>query len=65
VTAAWIAVILGLAAIAFGYWGTFTDAGRRSFDEMAGMIPFFSMIVGIAIAVIGILVLVYLRWKRA
>ena len=59
-----IAVLLGFAAGGFGYWGTFTSNGRRSFDEMAGIIPFFSLIAGIAAAIIGLLVMVYLRWKR-
>lgn len=25
----------------FGYWGAFTPDGRRIFDEMSGMIPYF------------------------
>ena len=59
-----IAVLLGLAAIGFGYWGIFTAGGRRSFDEMAGIIPFVSLVAGIAAAVLGLLVVAYLRWRR-
>jgi hypothetical protein len=32
-----ITAICGL----FGYWGAFTPDGRRIFDEMSGMIPYF------------------------
>jgi hypothetical protein len=32
-----VSVICGV----FGYWGAFTPDGRRIFDEMSGMIPYF------------------------
>lgn len=34
--------LIGLAGMAFGWWGLETVSGRRAFDEMAGMIPFFA-----------------------
>jgi len=35
----------GLAGVIFGWWGLETVAGRRAFDEMAGIIP---LVTGIA-----------------
>ena len=49
----WIAA---LACDAFGYWGLQTVAGRRVFDEMAGMIPLAGMLVGGLCAVLGCVV---------
>ena len=40
-----VAIVLALVAVAgmaFGWWGLETVSGRRHFDEMAGMIPFFA-----------------------
>jgi hypothetical protein len=31
--------VIGFLALVFAYWGINTVAGRRQFDEMAGMIP--------------------------
>lgn len=39
-------VALGFGLVAFGYWGLETAAGRRAFDEMAGMIPFGAQVLG-------------------
>jgi hypothetical protein len=40
-----VVIVLALVAVAgmtFGWWGLETVSGRRHFDEMAGMIPFFT-----------------------
>lgn len=37
---------LGLALVLFAWWGIETAAGRRRFDEMAGIIPFWAGIAG-------------------
>ncbi len=34
-----VLVVLGVAGLAFCWWGLSTVPGRRAFDEMAGMIP--------------------------
>jgi len=41
------------ACVAFGYWGMFTQAGQRRFDEMDGIIPFASAVFGAVLAVGG------------
>mgnify|MGYP003634206076 CR=1 FL=1 len=51
--------LLGLAGLAFGWWGLETVAGRRRFDEMAGIIPLLtgigSLILLLAAAILGVL----------
>ena len=38
--------VLALACEAFAYWGLSTVSGRQAFDEMAGMIPVGSALLG-------------------
>ena len=50
------AIVLALASLAglvFGWWGLETVAGRRQFDEMAGMIPFFAGIASLVLLVVA------------
>ncbi len=55
----------GLALVAFAWWGMETAAGMRAFDEMAGMIPFFAGVAGVALAGIGLAWLLWRRVRRA
>ena len=54
-------ILLGLTAsgvlcLAFAAWGLYTPAGRIRFDEMAGIIPFASGLVGLVlIGAVGVL----------
>ena len=51
-------VMIGCALLlgAFAWWGIYTDSGRRRFDEMAGMIPFFAgILAGIVFIAGGVL----------
>ena len=62
----WIAIALGLlagAAFAFGMWGLSTDAGRRVYDEMDGMIPLASLALSapLALGAIGLGLWTWLR----
>ena len=59
-----ILLAAAVACLGFAYWGLATPAGRRAYDEMAGMIP---MGVGLAGAVFGIAaVAIWIwRWWRA
>lgn len=43
-----ILLTVAMGCIAFAYWGLETPSGRRTYDEMAGIIP---MAVGLAGAV--------------
>ena len=29
----------------FGYWGMFTQSGNHHHEEMAGIVPFFSLVI--------------------
>ncbi|HEX8243329.1 MAG TPA: hypothetical protein VF541_07530 [Longimicrobium sp.] len=56
----------GAALLAFGYWGIYTPAGQRRFDEMAGIIPFWAALLGgFLLCVAALLALVgWLRRRR-
>ena len=43
-------LVLALACESFAYWGLSTVSGRRAFDEMAGMIPLASGLLGVLFA---------------
>ena len=51
--------LLALACAAFSIWGLHTVAGRREFDEMAGILPFAA---GVAAPVFALAALV--AWWR-
>ncbi len=52
-----ILLLLTVGCGAFGYWGVHTPAGRRAYDEMAGMIPMAaawgSLLLAAATVVVG------------
>jgi len=45
--------VLSLAGMVFAWWGLETVSGRRHFDEMAGMIPFFAGIGSLILLVVA------------
>jgi hypothetical protein len=55
---------LSLAAIGYGYWGAFTRAGSKVYDEMDGFIPFFIMIGGL-ILFVTLLVILFIKKRKA
>jgi hypothetical protein len=61
--AAIIALVCALGLGIFSWWGTRTEAGRRKFDEMAGIIPEFAGVAAVLIGAIGVVlfVLILLR----
>ena len=59
-----ILAIAGALLVAFGYWGIETNAGRRAFDEMAGMIPWGAGVLGSVLVVVGATLLAIGRWRR-
>ena len=54
--------VASLACEAFGYWGLFTEGGAKHFDEMAGMVPFAAMVLGVMFA-LGALIAWYLNGR--
>lgn len=48
--------LAGLTCLAFAAWGLYTSAGRTRFDEMDGIYPYLSGLLGwllIAVAVVA------------
>ena len=54
----------GFALLAFGWWGMYTDGGRRKYDEMDGIIPFFGLVAG-AVFVVAATVVWWWRGRGA
>lgn len=48
-----ILIVISLGMGLFCYWGIYTESGRRRYDEMAGMIPFFVGIAGGVLLLVG------------
>jgi len=42
-----ILLVLFVGSGVFGYWGLFTETGRNDYDEMAGIIPFWSLCISL------------------
>ena len=48
-----VLLALGAGLLGFGLWGTRTAAGRRAFDEMAGMVPLAALALGAVLLLVG------------
>ncbi len=48
--------VLALACEVFAYWGMKTEAGRSSFDEMAGTLPLAAVPAGALLALSALVV---------
>jgi hypothetical protein len=59
--AAIVLLLLAVACEVFAYWGINTVAGRRAFDEMAGIIPFAAGVFGGLLAACAVLAWWYAR----
>ncbi len=51
-----------IGGIIFGYMGSYTAWGRKNYDEMAGMIPEFSLIISSGLLAIVVLAYLYLTF---
>ena len=49
-----VLAVAGLALIAFGWWGLHTAAGQDAFDEMAGIIPLLTQLLGGILLLLGV-----------
>ena len=58
-----VLLLVGVLAVGFGYWGLNTLQGRKNFDEMAGMIPFFSGIAGCVAILLALILIVFRLWR--
>jgi hypothetical protein len=54
---------VGAACLAFAYWGLKTPAGRRAYDEMAGIIPMAAGLLGVMLCVVALALWLW-RWFR-
>lgn len=45
-------LIVSLALIIYVYWGAFTNAGNKVYDEMDGFFPFFLIMGGVVLFVV-------------
>jgi hypothetical protein len=61
--AASILAVIGVLLGVFGWWGLFTRAGQRRFDEMDGLYPFIAGIVGIVVIVAAIVLFIIAAWR--
>jgi hypothetical protein len=52
--AARVFLLLAAALELFAWWGLGTASGMRTFDEMAGLFPFFAGLLGGALALFGL-----------
>lgn len=55
--------LLSMALITFGQWGIRSEAGRRAFDEMAGIIPYFSWYIGLVLLVVTVILATWSAWR--
>ena len=62
-----VSLVLAIAAAALGvfcWWGLFTTAGQKRFDEMDGMYPFFAGVAAAITAVSAAALALMLRWRH-
>jgi len=59
-----IIFVLGILSVAYGYWGVFSAAGSRTYDEMDGLIPFAVLIIGIVLLIAFIILNIVIRRRR-
>ena len=59
--------LTGITGVGFGWWGVFTEAGNRSFDEMDGILPAVSGLLGIVMLGVAVIlgVVAFLRGRAA
>lgn len=48
-----VLTVIAAGLLAFGWWGVYTAAGQRRFDEMAGMIPMFALWAGVLLLAVS------------
>ena len=51
--------VAGAALGGFGWWGIYTAAGMRRYDEMDGLIPFFAGVAGLFLLAVAAVVALF------
>ena len=59
-----IALILSVSLALFGLWGLATESGMSAFDEMAGIIPAYSLFASPIIFILSLIGMYLSRGKR-
>jgi hypothetical protein len=54
---------IGFLLLGFCCWGLSTVAGQTAFPEMAGLLPFYSGVLGGAVILLTILILGFRHWR--
>ena len=57
-------VLLAIGLGWFGYWGAYTEAGKKQYDEMAGIIPMAALTTAMIIAVCLVILQLYFVFKN-
>lgn len=42
-----LVLLIASGLTSFGWWGVYTQAGMRAFEEMDGLIPFYAGVLGV------------------
>ena len=63
-TCATFSCFIGVAALLFGAWGRHSDAGKKRFDEMAGIIPELSWYAGIGLVILAVSLWIVIWMRR-
>lgn len=53
-TAVTILLMTAATCAVFAAWGICTEQGRKAYEGMAGMVPYFSGVAGLVLGIIGI-----------
>lgn len=61
--AALVLAVVGAALVVFGWWGIYTAAGMRRYDEMDGLIPFFAGVAGLFLLAVAVIVALFVLWR--
>ena len=59
-----VLLVIGTVLLLFGAWGRFSDAGQKRYDEMAGMIPYFSYYAGMLVLCIAAILLIIFIYRQ-
>jgi hypothetical protein len=58
-----VLAVAGAALAVFGWWGIYTAAGMRRFDEMDGLIPFFAGVAGLFLLSVAAIIALFAVWR--